>query len=189
MKKIVLLGELGRKFGREFELAVQTPAEAIRALCANFPGFEKFVSESEKRHVGYKVICGKESRTAESLHDPAGKGVIRIVPVLAGAGGRGIPQIIIGSILIAIAYFIPTPLSPYLMQAGVSLIISGVVQMLTPLPNMPKDEDRPDNKPSYVFNGAVNTTAQGYPVPVGYGRMIVGSAVISAGISTEELPI
>jgi len=42
---------------------------------------------------------------------------------------------------------------------------------------------------SYVFNGAVNTTAQGHPVPVGYGRMIVGSAVISAGIDVDEIPV
>jgi predicted phage tail protein len=35
----------------------------------------------------------------------------------------------------------------------------------------------------------VNTTAQGHPVPVGYGRMIVGSAVISAGIDVDEIPV
>ena len=42
---------------------------------------------------------------------------------------------------------------------------------------------------SYTFSGPVNTTAQGQPVPVGYGRLIVGGAVISAGITTEEIPI
>jgi predicted phage tail protein len=75
------------------------------------------------------------------------------------------------------------------MNAGIAMAIGGVVQMLTPLPKSPNQEDRPDNKPSYIFNGAVNTTAQGYPVPVGYGRMIVGSAVISAGITTDEVPV
>ena len=48
--------------------------------------------------------------------------------------------------------------------------------------------ERPENKPSYSFNGAVNTTAQGHPVPVGYGRLVVGSAVISAGIDVDEVP-
>ena len=70
---------------------------------------------------------------------------------------------------------------------GTSLVIAGASQMLTPTP--PTPPEAPENKPSYVFNGAVNTTAQGYPVPIGYGRMIVGSAVISAGIVAEELPI
>ncbi|HCW20974.1 MAG TPA: phage tail protein, partial [Achromobacter sp.] len=46
--------------------------------------------------------------------------------------------------------------------------------------------DSPDNGASYNFNGPVNTSAQGIPVPVLYGRMIVGSAVISAGIYAED---
>jgi predicted phage tail protein len=45
----------------------------------------------------------------------------------------------------------------------------------------------PENKPSFLFDGPVNTIAQGHPVPVGYGEMYVGSAVISAGIVTEEI--
>ena len=48
------------------------------------------------------------------------------------------------------------------------------------------DENEKLNTPSYLFNGAVNTTAQGHPVPIGYGRLIVGSAVISASIVTTE---
>lgn len=44
----------------------------------------------------------------------------------------------------------------------------------------------PDNKPSYAFGGPVNTTAQGNPVPIGYGQREIGGAVISAGIYTED---
>ena len=56
-----------------------------------------------------------------------------------------------------------------------------------PTPKATEPSERPENKPSYSFNGAVNTTAQGHPVPVGYGRLIVGSAVISAGIDVDEI--
>jgi hypothetical protein len=73
-----------------------------------------------------------------------------------------------------------------LIGMGVSMIVGGVVQLLTPMPKGPKNTDSPDNKPSYVFTGAVNTQAQGNPVPLLYGRMIVGSAVISAGINAED---
>ena len=38
-----------------------------------------------------------------------------------------------------------------------------------------------------IFNGSVNTVGQGHPVPVGYGRLRVGSCVISAGIDTVDL--
>jgi len=192
MRKVRLLGELGKKFGKAIELDVKTPAEAVRALCVNFPGFEKFVATSEQRNVGYRIVVGKEDRSAEELHDPVGKSDIKIVPVLMGAGGDGPFQIVIGSILIAASlvgnYFFPgNPISPYLMNAGVAMVLGGVVQLLTPLPDAP--DEGPENRPSYIFNGSVNTSAQGYPVAVGYGRMIVGSAVISAGIDTDDIPV
>jgi predicted phage tail protein len=195
MHTILLLGELGKHFGKKFKMDVKNPAEAVRALCANFPTFQKYVLDSGKRNVFYKVLVGKQARTADELHNPSGKGVIKIVPVIGGAGGRGNPFTFIAAAVLIVAsialnvVFPGNPVSPYLMNAGIAMAISGVVQMLTPLPQTPKQEDRPDNKPSYIFNGAVNTTAQGYPVPVGYGRMIVGSAVISAGITVDELAI
>jgi predicted phage tail protein len=65
------------------------------------------------------------------------------------------------------------------------MIIGGVIQLLTPVPKG-SAANTAANAPSYVFNGAVNTQAQGNPVPLLYGRMIVGSAVISAGISAED---
>lgn len=189
MRTILLLGELGKHFGKRFEMDVKNPAEAVRALCANFPAFRSYVLESGKRNVFYKVLVGKQARTADELHDPSGKSVIKIVPVIGGAGGRANPiTFIVAAALIALSFFVPAPFNTYLFNAGVAMAIGGVVQMLTPLPKTPNQEDRPDNKPSYVFNGSVNTTAQGYPVPVGYGRMIVGSAVISAGITVDEMP-
>lgn len=190
MKTVQLLGELGKKFGKSFKLDVRNPAEAVRALCTNFPEFKQHLIESEKRGIAYKVLVGKEAQTANDLHNPAGKQSIKFVPILQGAGGGGL-QVIIGAVLIA-ASFVPflAPVSPYLMSAGVAMVLGGVIQMLTPVPKLNADvsNGNPDNKPSYAFNGAVNTSAQGYPVSIGYGRMIVGSAVISAGIVSEDLP-
>ena len=194
MRTVKLLGELGKKFGKQFKLDVKNPAEAVRALIANFPELEKHLMESEKRGIGYRVLVGKEVQKVEDLHNPSGKQVIKFVPVVMGSKSGGMFGVIVGAVLVTAGivgnYFYPgNPVSPYLISAGVAMIIGGVIQMLAPVPKTPKDEDRPDNKPSYVFNGAVNTTAQGYPVPIGYGRMIVGSAVISASIVAEELPI
>jgi len=74
-----------------------------------------------------------------------------------------------------------------LYSVGTAMILGGVAQMIAPTPKANEPSERPENKPSYSFNGAVNTTAQGHPVPVGYGRLIVGSAVISAGIDVDEI--
>jgi len=70
---------------------------------------------------------------------------------------------------------------------GASLIISGVSQLLTPTPKYDTGSDE-EQKQSYVFSGPVNTSAQGQAVPLGYGRMIIGSAVISMGLTVQELP-
>ena len=192
MKTIVLLGELGKRYGRRHRLDVASPAEAVRAMCANFKDFAGFVSASAERNVGYRVITARADLAADELHQPAGK-TITIAPVIAGAGGS-IGKIILGAVLIAAAVFVPglavplfgtTTLATVAFSVGVSLALGGVAQMLAPVPqslNRGIDED----KPSYIFNGAQNTTAQGQAVPVGYGRMIVGSAVISAGINVED---
>lgn len=75
-----------------------------------------------------------------------------------------------------------------LSNVGFMLMMSGVTQMLSPQPKGLSTGNGVSNEPSYAFNGVVNTTAQGGPVPLGYGRMIVGSAVISAGIYSADRP-
>lgn len=185
MKTIILLGELGKRYGRKHLLDVKSPAEAVRALCANFKDFAAFVSSSSERNVGYRVLNRRHDVAVDELHNPASHQIV-FAPVVAGAGGKGgLFQTILGAVLIAASFILPPgPWTQPMFSIGVSLVIGGVAQMLSPLPktNGPENES-----PSYIFNSAVNTTAQGYPVPVGYGRMIVGSAVISAGISVEDI--
>ncbi len=182
MKTIILLGELGKRYGRKHKLDVKTAAEAVRALCANFKDFAGFVSTSQERNVGYRVINVREDLGVDEIHQPAGK-TITIAPVIAGAGG-GWGKIIIGATLIAASVLLPPgPWTQPLMTIGASLVLAGAAQLLSPVPKKP---DESKNDQSYIFDGATNTTSQGYPVPVGYGRMIVGSAVISAGISVED---
>jgi len=64
-----------------------------------------------------------------------------------------------------------------------SLIMSGIGAMLAPTPKPLERKDEPEN---YAFNGPVNTTQQGVAVPVCYGKLLVGGAVISAGIQAED---
>lgn len=193
MKTVILLGELGKRYGSRHLLDVKSPAEAIRALCANFKDFASFVSSSEERNVGYRVLNMREDVGEDELHNPAGQR-IAIVPVVAGSGGA-FGKILLGAALIFAATFNPfiflggAPLLTGIVGqiafgVGVSLALNGVSQLLAPPPKKEKDQEE---KNSYIFNGAVNTTSQGQPVPLGYGRMIVGSAVISAGVNVEDI--
>lgn len=198
MRTILLLGELGKKFGRRHELDVRSPAEAIRALTANFPEFAGFVSRSTERNVGYRILSGRDDVNLEQLHDPAARR-ITIAPVIMGAGGGNpIASILIGGAIIAAAFFTGGVslvagqglvfgglLGQVAFGIGVSLALGGVAQLISPPPKAERPQEQ--DPPSYVFDGAVNTQAQGQPVPIGYGRMIVGSAVISAGLTVDDI--
>lgn len=196
-RDIMLSGVLGEKFGAVHRWAVKTPAECIRALCANFRDFEQFLIESEKNNVGYRVLIGEAPvEDLDDLHNPAGLAPIHIVPVIVGAKS-GMGQVFIGAALIGASFFLPgtalftlgsfaPSLASMSFGLGFSLALGGVSQMLAPHPKAQAPSERPENKPSTVFDGAVNTTAQGQAVPIGYGEMIVGSAVISQGLSADQ---
>ncbi|MCL8303189.1 tail assembly protein, partial [Pseudomonas mosselii] len=50
MKRTVkLYGVLRKHFGREYLLDVQSPRDAVQALCILVPGFEKFLATGEER--------------------------------------------------------------------------------------------------------------------------------------------
>jgi len=227
MKKVVLRGELGKRFGRVHHFDLNTPAEAIRALCANFEGFQESLVTSAERGVGYIVQVGRLAiEELEEIHNPTGQSEeISITPVLAGAGAVG--RIIVGVALIAVSFLLPgaglfgtqalfatgtaglagagfaTVLGTVVSAVGAALVLSGTAQLLSPqnadLPGLtsntpdrrnsfdPARNDPADNRSSYIYNGAVNLTAQGNPVPLCYGRMLVGSVVISAGVSTTDI--
>ena len=197
LKTIRLYGKLGTRFGRIHRLAVASAAEAVRALCMTRPGFERELMTSRDRGVDYAVFLGKKNISQEELADPAGKDDIRIAPVLQGASKGGIFQIILGAALMVFAMWAQGSFTSLgsLSEAlkakswigvtammGMSMMMGGVLQLLSPQMKGLSTRDNVENGASYAFTGAVNTTAQGNPVPVGYGRMIVGSAVISAGI-------
>lgn len=173
---IKLYGHLGRAFGRIHRFDVQTPAEAIRALRANFAGFAQYMREHSQP--GYRVVTDLGARSAEQLNELAGGKSIKFIPVVAGSKQAGLGQIIVGAVLVAIgSYTGITPIS----QIGYAMMIGGASQMLfAPAPQSGPNNTK--NQPSYAFSGPVNTTAQGNPVPVCYGRMLVGSQVISGGM-------
>ncbi|EKT4091567.1 tail assembly protein [Stenotrophomonas maltophilia] len=192
LRTIRLYGLLGARFGRKFRLAVSNPAEAVRALCVLLPGFQQYLMGAKAKGMEFAVFVGRQNLSKDQLRDPPGGDDIRIAPVLMGAKRAGALQTIVGAVLIVVgAIFSYTPVGVPLMKLGVAMAAGGIVQMLSPPPTGLGAKDSPENTPNYSMNGAVNTQAQGNPVPVAYGGhdtkgMFVGSAVISGGIYAEE---
>ncbi|NHN67455.1 tail assembly protein [Pseudomonas fluorescens] len=182
MQVVLLSGSLARLFGRKHRIATGGGfRDIIGYFKSQFPGFERHMMESSGKGVRYAVFNGKENIGEEDLKKPTGREVVRIVPVLTGSKRAGALQTIIGAVLIVVG-LVYSPLLP----VGIAMVAGGVMQMLSPQAKGLGTQDSPNNRPSYSFNGPVNTSVQGNPVPLLYGRMTVGSAVISAGIYSED---
>ena len=197
MKTIMLYGPIGARFGRVHRYSVSSPAEAIKALSATLEGFKQAFIDGGHYRI---LVGGKESvNIDESAYPTSGRETIRVIPVVAGAEGLG--KVVLGGALImasgglaaglggAFGFSTATTaiLASSISSIGVSLAIGGVSQMLFSPQLNDSSAERPENKPSFIFNGAVNTTRQGNPVPVCYGRIIVGSQIISAGLTVAEV--
>lgn len=204
LRKVKLHGDLGEKFGKEFTVDVNTPAEAVRLLSANFKGFKRHLAENSAP--GYHVLVGGSDVDKDALNNSVfSDQEIHIIPVIAGAGkGGGIFKIILGVALIWAAggFGAGTGLGvgfgagatagwSVVGSVGVSLVMSGLSSMLfaPPSANTPESREAAASRPSYSFDGPVNTIRQGNPVSIGYGRLRVGSQVISAGLYAVNIPV
>jgi predicted phage tail protein len=105
LRNIHLHGRLRRDFGPKFELAVETPAEAFRALIHQLPGFRQAIGQGEWRIVrgnrkggmplGAQEL-GLRFGQAQDLH---------VIPLPKGAKNQGTGKIILGALLLVAAIF------------------------------------------------------------------------------------
>lgn len=189
---VYLEGPMGKALGREWHLAVNSPREALDLIEANGAKARAWIRANLEKYSYYRVVCEFSDGRREELSEEEYKvlemrpTVIRFVPLVVGAGAVG--RIIAGIILIVASYF-AGPAGPALFSMGVSLIIGGVIELLTPRPHKDdnKDQSERKDKTSYYFDGPVNTTGQGIPVPLIYGRVRCGSHVVSAAIRIDQL--
>ncbi len=213
LREIRVYGELAKFMGvRSFMAEARDVAEAVRYLLVNFAGLEGHMVQHD-----YRILVGGYSISEKEISYPIGQDVIRIIPVVAGAGGkRGLGQILAGVAIIGLSILTAGLFGFALGGAaglgtfgtigvgiGASLALGGVAQMLTPVPRIAPPaamsgysstytpqtmrESEMDPQKSYSFSGIQNTSVQGTPVPIIYGETVVGSVVISANISTLEV--
>lgn len=180
MLTVKLYGDLGARFGRVFVLDVRTPREAVHALCSQLRGLRQYFIE----HGTQKFrVRGLQEYSEHELHFPQSTGVLKIVPLIEGAGAWG--KIVGGAVLAVAGLFIPV-VGGAVTSLGIALALGGVSQLLAPRNAGTATPEKAENTPSLAFDGAVNTMGQGGPVPLGYGRLLVGSQIVSVGFSTNN---
>ena len=205
LRKLKLYGELAEFVGhKEFEIQVDSLAKAVSFLVNNFPQVEKYMNPKY-----YQVKVGNYAVNEEEIHYPIGQEDIHIVPVISGAG-RGAGRILGGAALIGLAFatggasltFAQVPLANAGALTGVAfssgiakaavylggaLVLSGVSDMLFPLPKPQEFKSEQDPQLSFSFSGTQNTSRAGTPVPIVYGEIVTGSVVISGAVDTQQV--
>ena len=196
LRKVKLYGELADFVGyKELDAVINSTADAIRFLVSNFPKLEGHMNERY-----YKVLFNDYEIGEEEVYDPIGKSSISIVPVISGAGG-GLGKTLLGVALIGLAFAVPGSiaftkagitggaLSKGLFGIGAALTLTGVSEMLFPLPDLPDFSNEEDPRISFSFSGVQNTSRAGTSHPIVYGEIVTGSVVISAGIDTNQVQV
>lgn len=206
LTQIKLHGHLGKKVKKSlWKLAVSSVGEAINAI-NNLTGdkLKKTLISDHKNNIKYSVLInGRDFEHSKevTVEDPESIAEselciqgdyikkIDIIPIIEGAGdGANIVTIIIAVILIilgAIAFKTGNPaLGTALIMAGLTLLVAGIQNLLS---KPPKPGEVGTGIGSYMFNGPQNTNEEGNAVPIGYGRLIVGSQLVAASYDIDYL--
>lgn len=200
MRNVILYGSLAKKYGKKFKLEVNTAAEAIRALGANFPEFLNDIRSGQWHVVrGDHLDRGVDLDIEEYAGLALGNKDIHVAPVIAGSKRSGLLKILLGVTMIATAFvgagFAMAGMTQQIMGGalggltygnmaimGTIMTLGGISQMLSP-----EKKDKDDETKSYIMNGPGNTSSQGVPVPLVYGECLTGGVLISGGVDVLQV--
>lgn len=183
-----------KQFGSEFRLDCKTPAEVVQALTSQIPKLRQFIQQGLFTvRVGRDYFDNRylEQGLNQKLKDDA---TVHFTPTLKGSKRGGLFGVIAGVALIATAFALG-PLGFSVIGAnaawmvggvGASMLLGGVAQMLTKIPSISTGKDA-EKKQSTSFSNLSNMAAQGRPMPLAYGRIRVGSLIISQGVETMDI--
>jgi len=191
MQRVVLLDELGEKFGSVHEYHnLRTPIDAIRLLMINYPEFGKDLAESGEKGIAYKVVQSETEFELEDMLLPFGSKDLIITPVITGSGDNPLVNVIVGVALIGLAVAtggvslgatgflgasgIPLAASYSATMAaiavggniGIALTLGGISQMLSPQPDemsmLKPGSSVMDNGPQSLVRGSDGRQSYAY---------------------------
>lgn len=177
-----------KQYGDRYKINADTAAEALNCLYLQIKGLKDDIKKGFFRvRINKKDISEKTLQFGLQSQLPHNS-VIHIVPVAAGAKNGGVFNVIAGAILVVVGVIgnIYGGWGTPFISAGIGMMIGGVAMMMTKTPKM-KDNANDDGKKSTSFSSLGNTAAQGAPVPLAYGEIMVGSRVESQGVETMDV--
>ncbi|MBI0005161.1 tail assembly protein [Gilliamella sp. W8126] len=184
MAKIRLYGDL-KQYGYKFDMNIETAAEGLNGLYCQIDGLRQKIMDGWFR-VRINGVDMTDDNLQFGLHSRLPENaVIHIVPKVAGAKG-GMFSFIAGAALAVAGVIVgvTTGIGFALVAAGAGMMLGGVAGLLTKTPKT-EIKSGESNRNTY-FSNLDNTIAQGAPVPMIYGRIKIGSKVLSQGLEVLE---
>ena len=202
LRKIKLYGHLREHTGlKEVEAYVDSVRDAVSFLICNWPKLEAQIVQNN-----YHVLLDEDDIGEEELLYPIGDASISFIPVVEGSGKFG--KILAGAALIGASFFFPgaglfgttsifgasagttgaalvgTKIGTFVSAIGASLVLSGISDLLFPVPEIPEAEQTPE---SSAFTSPLNVSMPGIAIPLVYGTAICGSIVVNTSVEIGEV--
>lgn len=215
MTNVFLYGELRNKFGHEFKFNIDSAKEAFLAINANRKGFLDEIKKLAAKNVFYRIVIDDNVvQNIKELEITSPPKEIHILPVVWGAGknGAAIGMLVVGIALTAVTMGAAAPALAAAMgmtttavtaagatvttltafgsamaSLGVGLALQGAMALLFPPPKPDFNQEVQAGGKSYLFGTKPSNTSQGQAVPVGYGRLLIGSSQVSASTNHHSL--
>lgn len=179
---------MGELFGEVHRLNVKTIQEAVHAIDTMQGGLKRYLVDCTENGVDFTVQRGEDFIGYEELGLELGKDDIIISPIPRGSKKfKEYLKIIVGIALIIGSFFIDTSgttgqaIASIMFNVGMQLALNGIIALTTDEP------DELDEEKAQMFNGPINNTKSGIPVPLCYGEIEVGGAVVNFGFTDRRL--
>ena len=198
MQTVYLNGDIA-KFGHKWETDCANIRDIFKLIECQTPEFRKYLIEASEADIHYEIQRGEELlESVDELLLSLNNEDIIITEVPSGSksGGAkliaaiGITLLVmfpptsgIGAALGAQIFGTKLTLGTILTTIATNLAMTGINQLLAPGPEV----DTAEENKGYLFNGPINNIAQGMPIPVAYGELIVGGSPISVNYETRPI--
>lgn len=192
MTNVIIHGELGNIFGANHTFKLERLIDVVKALNANNPGFREHILSLFHKGVSYNMVNLKKPNqkwdSIEEYSNEEAPDEIHLVPEIAGSGIVAAVVTVVTTVATAVGGFIAA--GGFLANLAIGLLIQGIMTLLFPveLPktSAQKTETRIDTS-SYIFTNLQNNAVQGFPIPLVYGEIRIGSNIIATNIVSEDL--
>jgi predicted phage tail protein len=187
MTNIFLHGRLAKIYGQKFRFSISRPKDALSAIETIHEGFMGKLIEFSSQGLQYSIVADNE--TVQGSEDFSGKRKIKEIHIVPTVFGSGVAALAVGAVALVagVAVGTTTIIGSILVAVALSAISFGIQSLLAKPPEANSasvSASTSATSKSFLFSNKENIKQQGNPIPLGYGRLRIGSAVVQETIKS-----